>query len=1010
MYFQDLILTLQHYWNEKGCLLTQPYDVEKGAGTFNPATFLRSLGPEPFNAAYAEPCRRPTDGRYGDNPIRMQHYYQFQVILKPNPVDIVDLYLGSLRAIGITPEDHDIRFVHDDWESPTLGAWGLGWEVWADGMEVTQFTYFQQVGGFELDAVCGEITYGLERLCMFLQGVDNVFELKYNDTYLYGDLFHENEVQGSRHNFELADVEMHTDMFAKFEHECNRLCDAENPVAAADYCLKASHSFNLLDARGAISVNERQNYILKVRTLARRVAEAWMANREALGFPLLERMPKAADVEAAEVATPDVSKLPDEAPLLIELGVEEMPAQVFASLLRQLPELFKKFFEPTRLDPEDVKFYVTPRRIVVSIGSIKTSQDDEMQELKGPPMKIARDADGNWTKAAEGFARKNGIELSEAEVRDLKGVEYLFVKKEEKGLSAVDVLKDVIPQFFDAIHWYKTMRWSTKKAQFVRPVQWFAAILGDVVIPCSYAGVQSGNAVYGHRFLSNELIEVSSDRETYLKTMADKQVLVDHEARKYTIREQVKACCADKGVEWVKDEELLDEVTHLVEYPVPVICEFDEKYLAIPGKVLITEMKGHQRYFGCQKSDGSISNHFVAISNMTCNDMDLVGQGYEKVLRSRFDDARFFLEDDVKIKLEERLPMLDGITYQAKLGSIGDKVGRIRRLAAAIADKLGLDNTTVGQIDQIATLCKCDLTTKMVYEFTELQGEIGRHYATQEGIDPVVANGIREHYMPKSVNDEFPSSVAAAVVGLADRIDSLVGISAATKLPTGSADPFALRRACLTSIATIVEKDFALDYRDLLETAFEIYGDTLVGKDKDGLVNDLLDFTLLRAKGLFRDTSCEQIPGGFAYDSIDAVAQASMPWVDLTDFVKRIQAMEEFRKRDDFADVAGTFKRCNNILKERVAGDVNADLFEQDQEHNLLAAIETCESKLSKLLPKHDYVAAMAEIGPLREVVDRFFDGVMVNADDEPVRMNRHLLVQRVVDQVLQMADFSAIQ
>ncbi|MBF0142041.1 MAG: glycine--tRNA ligase subunit alpha [Magnetococcales bacterium] len=288
MTFQELILALQRYWAEQGCVVLQPYDVEMGAGTFHPATFLRVLGPEPWRAAYVQPSRRPTDGRYGDNPNRLQHYYQFQVILKPSPLEIQEVYLQSLRAIGIDPLQHDIRFVEDDWESPTLGAWGLGWEVWLDGMEVTQFTYFQQVGGIDLVPVSGEITYGLERLAMYIQGVENVYDLRWTERVTYGDVFHQNEVDYSRFNFELADTAMLFALFATHEAEALRLVGAALPVPAYDQVIKCSHAFNLLDARGAISVTERAGYIGRVRNLARQVAEGYLAQRQAMGFPLLK--------------------------------------------------------------------------------------------------------------------------------------------------------------------------------------------------------------------------------------------------------------------------------------------------------------------------------------------------------------------------------------------------------------------------------------------------------------------------------------------------------------------------------------------------------------------------------------------------------------------------------------------------------------------------------------------------------------------------------------------------
>jgi len=288
MNFQDIIVSLQNFWKERGCLLIQPYDVEVGAGTFNPGTFLRSIGPEPWNVAYPEPSRRPTDGRYGENPNRLQHYYQFQVLLKPSPLNVQEQYLESLMALGIDPLEHDIRFVEDDWESPTLGAWGLGWEVWLDGMEITQFTYFQQCGGLDLKPVSVELTYGIERISMYLQNIDNVYEMDYNDEFSYGDIHHAGEVEWSRYNFEEADVEMLLAHFKDWEKESGRLADSGMALPAYDACLKCSHLFNLLDARGAISVTERMNRILRVRALAKKCAAVWDRQRYELGFPLIK--------------------------------------------------------------------------------------------------------------------------------------------------------------------------------------------------------------------------------------------------------------------------------------------------------------------------------------------------------------------------------------------------------------------------------------------------------------------------------------------------------------------------------------------------------------------------------------------------------------------------------------------------------------------------------------------------------------------------------------------------
>jgi glycyl-tRNA synthetase alpha chain len=289
MHFQDVLMTLERFWAERGCVIQQPYDLEVGAGTFNPATMLRVLGPEPWNVAYVEPSRRPTDGRYGENPNRLQHYYQYQVILKPSPLDVQELYLDSLKALGIDPLAHDIRFVEDDWESPTLGAWGLGWEVWLDGMEITQFTYFQQAGGIDLHPISVELTYGPERIAMYLQGINNVYDLIWTDGITYGDIHHRGEVEFSTYNFEQADIAMLFDLFAKYEKESLRLSDLGLVLPAYDYCLKCSHTFNLLDARGAISVAERSRLIGRVRQMARLCAEGYLKQREAMGFPLLKK-------------------------------------------------------------------------------------------------------------------------------------------------------------------------------------------------------------------------------------------------------------------------------------------------------------------------------------------------------------------------------------------------------------------------------------------------------------------------------------------------------------------------------------------------------------------------------------------------------------------------------------------------------------------------------------------------------------------------------------------------
>ncbi|MBF0430625.1 MAG: glycine--tRNA ligase subunit beta [Fibrobacteria bacterium] len=1010
MTFQQLILTLQNYWSEQGCLLVQPYDIEKGAGTFNPSTFLRSLGPEPFSAAYVEPCRRPADGRYGENPIRLQHYYQFQVILKPNPVNIVELYLNSLKAIGITPEDHDIRFVHDDWETAALSAWGLGWEVWCDGTEVTQFTYFQQVGGQELSPISGEITYGLERLCMFLQGKDNVYDLDYNEHYKYRDIFHQNEVQFSKHNFELADISLHFESFDKYEKECVKLCEAGVPYPALDYCMKASHSFNLLDARNAISVNQRQGYVMRLQTLARQVAEKWLENREELGHPLIKDITSSKEeVETSQTTTTDINPTTDSAPLLIELGVEEMPARVFKNLLRELPELWKKQVDTLGLDCSDVTFYVTPRRIAMLVTSMKTRQEDKELELKGPPAKIAKEKDGSWSKAALGFAKKNGLNPDELEIREIGKAEYLYAEKVQKGETAFEILAEVIPQVFSKIHWYKTMRWGEgKETPFVRPVKWLVALLGEQVIPMTFAGVQSGNHSQGHRFMSEGLLKVTP--ENYVETLRRAHVIVNHEERKTLINKQLNETAEHAGLAWREDDELLDHVTHIVENPLPVLGSFKEQFLKMPEEVLISEMREHQKYFALNSKDGKLANAYIAMSNMQCNDMAKVKTGYDAVLHSRLRDGEFFLHEDQKRPLTERVSDLDNLTFETKLGSIGDKVKRIEGLSNWLAETLKYDNQKSQTVSSIAHLAKADLCTAMVFEFPELQGEIGSFYSANQGQSETISMGIREHYYPRNATDILPSSEEATIVGLADRIDTITGLFGIGKVPTGSADPYALRRACLACLFLIIDKQISIPLNEMLQKSMDIYGELIPEKNRAKLIDTILDFFLSRGKILLQDKPREDIPGGFAHDTIAAVVESKHSWYDIPDLLTRLQAMEQFRSRDDFNDVAITFKRVANIIKEKPTGELDQSLFSESAEKNLYTALVEHSKTIGEFLDKRDYLSALSAIGSLRPAVDTLFDQVKINDDDLSIRNNRILLIQQIKQLVEQVANFAVIQ
>ena len=596
--FQEVIMRLQAYWAEHGCLIWQPYSEKVGAGTGNPATVLRVLGPEPWNVAYAEPSYRPDDGRYAENPNRMQMHTQFQVILKPAPADAQELYLRSLEAIGIDRNQHDIRFVEDNWESPALGAWGLGWEVWLDGLEISQYTYFQQAGGYPLDPIPVEYTYGLERIVMYLQGVAEVWQIDWDGRRTYGDVLKTPEIEHCKYDFEIADVNRLKTMYDLFEAEA-KSCLAHRLVTPAhDYVLRCSHTFNLLDARGAIGVTERAAFFARMRDLARQVSVAYVEQREHEEYPWL------AD---DKVTGGQGDKVTDEAhrvtvspshPLtyLLEIGTEELPATDLQSAIDQLKGAVPKLLADLRLAHGAIFVSGTPRRLVAQVEALAPRQADEETVVKGPPADRAFDASGAATPAAVGFARKNGVPVESLEVRQEGAGRYVYAVVRRPGQPAMDVLPNALSGLVAGIKFGKTMRWNSTNIAFSRPVRWLVSLYGEIVIPFAYAGLVAGRVTRGPRAEGSPELEIAN-ADAYLPLMAGHQVIVDRAARRATIQAQVAELAAQVGGSVPDDPGLLDEVTDLVEQPTAIRGSFSDDYLRLPKEVLITVMKKHQRYF-----------------------------------------------------------------------------------------------------------------------------------------------------------------------------------------------------------------------------------------------------------------------------------------------------------------------------------------------------------------------------------------------------------------------------
>ena len=831
--FQDVIMRFEHYWIEHGCTLWQPYSEKVGAGTANPATVLRVLGPEPWNVVYIEPSYRPDDGRYAENPNRMQMHTQLQVILKPDPGNPQELYLGSLAAIGIDRDQHDIRFVEDNWESPALGAWGLGWEVWLDGMEITQFTYFQQAGGFPLNPVSVELTYGLERIVMYLQGVKEVWQIDWDGKHTYGDLLREPEIEHCTYDFEVADVGRLKQMYDLFEAEARSCLAHKLVIPAHDYVLRCSHTFNLLDARGAIGVTERQHYFARMRDLARQVSVAYAEQRERLEYPWLSGTASAgveiagaggALTAAGQASGDGAQALANRSEtFLLEIGTEELPPADLRDALAQLQAGVPKLLDDLRLAHGNVRVLGTPRRLALLVEALAPQQADDETIVKGPPAERAYDAGGVLTPAGAGFARSRGIPVENLTVKEENGRRYVYAVVRQAGRPAPQVLAEALPGLIAGLRFGKSMRWNASGVLFSRPIRWLVSLLGQEVVPFDYAGLTAGRQTIGPRFTGSPQIDLES-AEAYLPTLQAQHIIVDRAERRARVAAEVAKTATEVGGVVPDDPGLLDEVTDLVEYPTALRGAFSANYLRLPKDVLITVMRKHQRYFPVLGGDDrpganghtALLPYFIAVRNGGAEYLDVVREGNEGVLRARFADADFFFRADTAASLAAATPILATLTFQEKLGSMLDKVERVRRLVPVIGEMLQLDPSAMATAQRAAELFKSDLATRMVVELTSLQGTMGREYARLSGEPEAVADAIFEHYLPRYQGDALPQSRAGLALGLANRLDSLVGLFSAGFAPTGSTDPFGLRREALGVAQALMGKEQPFDLRPAL--------------------------------------------------------------------------------------------------------------------------------------------------------------------------------------------------
>jgi glycyl-tRNA synthetase len=1021
--FQQMILSLQNYWAQQGCLVAQPYDIEKGAGTGNPHTYLRCLGPEPWSVAYVEPCRRPTDGRYGENPNRLGAYYQFQVILKPSPKDVLDIYLRSLKSLGVEAREHDIRFVEDDWEQPTLGAWGLGWEVWLDGMEITQFTYFQQVGGLECRPVSAEITYGLERIAMYLQGVDRFHDLEWAPGISYGEVHHQTEVEWSKYNFEHADPAVLFKLFAHYQDEARRLADLGLVFPAYDYSLKCSHTFNTLDARGAISVSERAAYLGRIRDLSRMCARVFVQEREKLGFPILARKlgsgPLSLDDAYEHLSRANSPSIDDgdsdtvltrrpkaaaTSEFVLELGIEEVPSRFLAAAGQALQDAVVAVLDEAGVEHSEARNLWTPRRLVVAVDDVAELSRQQEELVTGPPVRIAFDDSGAPKVPAIKFAEGQGVDVSDVERVETPKGEYLAVRKLVGGEPTAILLEAALGSVVAGIPWRKSMRWGSRDERFVRPLQWMVALLGGHQLRVEFAGVVSGNLSQGHRFFGDGSFPVWS-LQTLQEGLAARSVVLDPAERRQLIIDQLTEESARLGGVLVEDEALLDEVVGLVEVPRAVSGAFDERFLSLPREVVETVLTYHQKMFSVASAEGGLLPHFIGISGNPSEEQPNTRAGFERVVRPRLADGAFFFENDRTRSLSSWADELSRITFLEGVGTLADKSARMVALVRTLGS--GSDCDLEAAV-RAAALAKADLSTQVVGEFANLQGVMGRIYAQLDGEPDAVCDAVFEHYLPRSAGDDLPASLPGALCALADKLDTLAACFAIGKVPSGSADPFALRRAALGVLHILGAHPLVLELPDMVAAGLDGISDSAFESPRAEVEGQLLKFFRGRLKSLL-------VSEGQPTDLCEAVLCAG--YADIPDLRRRLQALGELRGSEGFSDLMVSFKRMSNILRKSDAPaesggaspGFSAELLEEGAERALHDRFLEVQDTASGAIASGDYAIALAHMGSLREPLAEFFDQVLVLTDEPTIRTNRLSLLRSIGGAFARIADFAAI-
>ncbi len=700
------------------------------------------------------------------------------------------------------------------------------------------------------------------------------------------------------------------------------------------------------------------------------------------------------------------------AEFFLEIGCEEIPAAMIPRACSELKVILEKYFSASNLlDGAVVETYGAPRRLIATAAALRVRQADQVREITGPPKSVAFDDVGAPTRAAQSFAEKVSVPVAQLRLVSTPKGEYLAASKIIPGRAAPDILREVLPQAVQDIPWPKTMHWvGLDGPSFIRPIRWLVALLGGKVVPFELAGVTAAAYSSGHRFLGKARVPVKGARDHEARLKAN-GVIVQPAERRAKIERELAAALKKSGLRVHPDPALLDSVVYLNEYPSVIMGEFDPAFLELPDEILITVMRDHQKYFAVEQRDGRLAPNFLAVINLDRDRTGQVRQGHERVLRSRFADARFFWESDLKRRLADNLPRLAPVTYESRLGSYRDKVERVRWLARWIAEQWfssGIHQAHVALADRAAELAKCDLVTDMVREFTELQGIVGGLYAKAQGEDEEVAWAVYDHYRPASADDDLPRNLTGCIVSVADKLDTLAGCFAVGVVPSGSSDPYALRRAAAGIVRIVLERGLPLSLSAAVSAGLRALKENPPRIDAaPEIERKVLDFLLDRAKYILRERL------GYAYDEVNAVLAASGD--DLVDAERRLQALRAIRKTRNFEPLAVAFKRIRKILEKAGAPAewklpaVREDLFAADAERELHSESRRVARTAGEQKRAGQYREALQIIAGLRPAVDRFFDDVLVMAEEEAVRKNRLTLLSELLREFSTIADFSEI-